>query len=206
MPTGYTLKLMEEGQTFEEYALTCARAFSACILLRDEPLDTPIPEFKPSDFYKKELAKSKAKLSKLKKMSRSERLKFGERAKQKTIAMHKKLFKRDKKENENLLKVEKKVKNWIPPTKDHEELANFMLEQIEISKHDLNFYKKEVAKIIFDNDFVFYKRALEAAKNSVLRYEEECKKELKRTEDRNRWVNDLRESLSQSTETSTSSE
>jgi hypothetical protein len=57
MPTGYTAKLMEEGQSFPEFAMRCARNFGALIMMRDESLDVPIPEqFEPSDYYRKKLS------------------------------------------------------------------------------------------------------------------------------------------------------
>ena len=47
MPSGYTEGVASGKVTeFKEYALLCARAFGACISLRDEPLSLEIPEFK----------------------------------------------------------------------------------------------------------------------------------------------------------------
>jgi hypothetical protein len=40
MPTGYTAGVADGTITeFREYALLCARAFGACIMLRDEPVE-----------------------------------------------------------------------------------------------------------------------------------------------------------------------
>jgi hypothetical protein len=36
MPTGYTEKLMEKGQTFQQFALLCARNFGALVMMRDD--------------------------------------------------------------------------------------------------------------------------------------------------------------------------
>ena len=55
MPTGYTAWI-EEGATFEEFILGCARAFGACISMRDEPLSKQIPEqFKESSYDKEKV-------------------------------------------------------------------------------------------------------------------------------------------------------
>ena len=43
MPTGYTAGILE-GETFEQYALQCAKAFGALVMMRDEPSDAPIPD------------------------------------------------------------------------------------------------------------------------------------------------------------------
>ena len=64
MPTGYTAGVATgEIKDFKTYALQCARAFGACIMLRDEPMSDEIPEFKPSDHYEKSLAKATADLA-----------------------------------------------------------------------------------------------------------------------------------------------
>lgn len=57
MPTGYTYPVAEEKvDTLAEFALQCARAFGACVTMRDEPSNKPIPEeFKPSLHYQKKL-------------------------------------------------------------------------------------------------------------------------------------------------------
>ena len=65
MPTGYTATLMEKGQDFPDFVLLCARAMGATIMLRDEPLDAPIPEFQPSDYSAKQLEESKEELARL---------------------------------------------------------------------------------------------------------------------------------------------
>lgn len=36
MPTGYTADI-KDGIDFKTYAMNCARAFGACVMLRDEP-------------------------------------------------------------------------------------------------------------------------------------------------------------------------
>ena len=59
MPTGYTSKIAD-GIGFKDFALSCARAFGACIEMRDDPSDKPIPnEFKPNDYHKKRMAAAK---------------------------------------------------------------------------------------------------------------------------------------------------
>lgn len=56
MPTGYTSPLYEGKEiSFEQFALRCARNFGALVMMREEPLDTPIPEkFNPCEYCKRE--------------------------------------------------------------------------------------------------------------------------------------------------------
>lgn len=53
MPTGYTVGIADgKITTFEQYAMTCARAFGALVMMRDDPFDAPIPEeIKVADYY-----------------------------------------------------------------------------------------------------------------------------------------------------------
>ena len=79
MPTGYTATLVEHGQTFPEFAMQCAKAFGACITLRDEPFDAPIPtKFKASTWHTKQQAKARALEKRLGAMNKEERLAFGQ--------------------------------------------------------------------------------------------------------------------------------
>lgn len=52
MPTGYTADI-KDGIDFKTYAMNCARAFGACVMLRDEPGGGErIPDaFEPSDLF-----------------------------------------------------------------------------------------------------------------------------------------------------------
>ena len=54
MPTGYTADI-KDGISFQTYALNCARAFGACVMLRDEP----------GDYHLKAMEKARNALAKL---------------------------------------------------------------------------------------------------------------------------------------------
>ena len=53
MPTGYTAAVQDGTiTTLDAFALRCARAFGACVSMRDDPTDAPIPErFEPNTAY-----------------------------------------------------------------------------------------------------------------------------------------------------------
>ena len=59
MPTGYTAIIEEKPDlTFREFALKCARGMGACIMQRDEGMDSLPRVDPPSDYHLK--AKEKA--------------------------------------------------------------------------------------------------------------------------------------------------
>ena len=78
MPTGYTAKLMENGQSFQEFVMFCARAMGVCVMMRDDSLDKPIPEkFEPSDYELKEMAKARTELDRLLSMTKKQAKAYG---------------------------------------------------------------------------------------------------------------------------------
>lgn len=72
MPTGYTADLTLDTP-FERFAMRCARAMGACVMMRDDPMDAPIPDkWEPDDYYRKRLEDAKAKLAAAEEMPKAE--------------------------------------------------------------------------------------------------------------------------------------
>lgn len=196
MPTSYTQKLMDKGQTFEEFTLTCARAFGACIMMREDDLDKPIPEFEPQNEYNtKELNKAKKLLEKFDVMSIDEQCEYGKKEKEKQIKKDQEWFDRESKENRRLLKMEEEVKRWTPPTPDHTGLKKFMLEQIKISKNNVRYIMAEIKRFGKISNQQYFNDIYDNVIDDIKYHNEEIEKEIKRTNDRNKWVKALKESL-----------
>jgi hypothetical protein len=64
MPTGYTAAI-KDGISFQQFAMACARAFGALVMMRDEPSSAPIPDFQPSNFHVEHLELARAELARL---------------------------------------------------------------------------------------------------------------------------------------------
>ncbi len=80
MPTGYTAAI-KDGITFKQFALTCARAMGALIMMRDEPSGAEIPAaFPPSTFHRDQLARLSDELGNLRAMTVAEIEKAAEAA------------------------------------------------------------------------------------------------------------------------------
>lgn len=71
MPTGYTADIAK-GISFERFALECARAFGATILMRDEPAGTEIPVFQPNTFHADQIEAAKRDIAKFEAMTDAE--------------------------------------------------------------------------------------------------------------------------------------
>lgn len=188
---------MEEGQSFQDFVMLCARAMVACVMMRDEPLDAPIPKFEPSDWHAKRIAEAKAEVAKLEAMDNAARIEFGESKKAADIKRNREWLAKEEAQNARLDEMRGKVSAWEPPTSDHEGLKRFMLEQIDISANSLNYIRESIAKAEAKAPVDYYAEAVAEAARSVTYHAEEDAKENARTDSRNEWVEKLRESLAE---------
>lgn len=196
MPTGYTAMIEEDGE-FEDFILGCAKAFGACVMMRDESSDTPIPEkFEESTYEKEQYEKAILELEKYEKMSLEEAEKKSEEEYNKSIKdseYH--LEKIDRKEDMYKTMLEK-VNLWNPPTPEHIGLKDFMIQQIDVSMDNgssKEYYSLE--DIIKYNGKQWLHEKIKMKKEDIEYYMKRWKEETKRNQDRNKWIKDLRESI-----------
>lgn len=195
MPTGYTAAIAK-GISFKTFILDCARAFGACVTLRDEPGGgEAIPdEFEPSTTYKDAAIKAQKEIDAIEAMTEDEidaaiEIEY-------TVALCK--YERQLRETADLknkyLVMINAVHKWEPPTDDHVELKTFMLDQIDKSvKLDCNI--SYLTKPIKLSPSAWKLSKVQKALENVIYYTKEHKKEIERTANRNEWIKALRESI-----------
>lgn len=194
--TGYTAKLVESGQSFPEFVITCARAMGACITMRDDDLDTPIPEkFEPSNYHVEALKRAQDELAQLEKMTDDERLELGEKRKVADIASYNKYLDEYRAQNARVREMIAKVSAWTPPTPDHVEFKKFMLEQLNVSIQDEKYYMNSIETAKNTSPMEYYEAQVHSATWGVNYHEKEMKGEEERVNNRNEWVSQLRASL-----------
>lgn len=134
MPTGYTADI-KDGIDFKTYAMNCARAFGACVTLRDEPGGGDrIPEaFEPSDYHLKAVEKARGELAALEAMTPAECERAAAKAWYDAETNRLMRLEDKRKQREAYEGMLAKVKAWAPPTSDHADLHEFMRKQIEQS-------------------------------------------------------------------------
>jgi len=196
MPTGYTLDLHDgKDITFEEFALKCARAFGALIDMRDEPIDTPTPEkLEPSDYHLKELEKAAKRFEEIKDWDDEKAQEEAERLYQEAL----------KKREESIKKIEQirkryedmllKVRQWKPPTPDHEGLKKFMIQQLEESI-EFDCFIPEMPQRLSGEEL--RKQQIEKILSDIEYHGKEYVEEVNRVYERNKWLLLLRKSLKQ---------
>ena len=201
MPTGFVNELITRKLDFPAFALVCSRGMGVCITMRDDSLDTPIPEeFKPSDYHLKAEKKAQVKLARLQKLVGAERVAWGARELKKAIKQTRQYAEDndDAKQREIYADMKAKVEAWKPPTKDHVPLKTFMLDQLDSSSrsdsHD-EFYLGEVRKLEAIKPLDYYRQELLKTKRDLVYHKKQYKEEVARVNQRNNWIKKLRESL-----------
>jgi hypothetical protein len=196
MPTGYTADVVDGKITkFSDFAMRCARAFGACITMRDEASDAPIPEkFEPSDYYSNKICDLMNELYALKEMTPEQveescNADYVEKLNSEQMHKEERVL-----ENARLSAMEQQVSLWHPPSSDHNGLKTFMLQQLDISKHDLAWHDV-YAKVEKTNPNDWLSERLKNVRHDIEYYSKEYEEECKKTEKRNLWIKQLRDSL-----------
>lgn len=197
MPTGYT-SAIKDGITFETFALQCARAFGALVMMRDDRLDAPIPdEFKPSDYYSNRIHEIANEITKVHGMTEAEA----------EVASNAECEARCERARDHIAEATilqrkyeemlQRVREWSPPTEEHTGLKDFMIQQI------LDSIKFDCSTDYFEDlrtaeplpGIRWRKEKLATLHKEAGHMEEENRKEIARCKERTTWVKDLQASL-----------
>lgn len=195
MPTGYTDKIYNGvPQTFEEFALDCARAFGTLVTLREER-NAEIPDaFEPSSYHQKQLDQALMDYEYAVYAADYE-------IEEKLNDQHSETLKRyaeGRVEKAELLArytaMLDQVKAWNAPTLDHVKYREFMIEQLEGSiKFDCSDYYDNDPELLSVEDF--RAEMLDQALWSLNYHWKMHNEEVARTRERNNWIQALRGSL-----------
>lgn len=196
MPTGYTAAIADDI-TFDEFVMGCARGMGALVMMRDEPMNAPIPErFEPSDYHTKKIAEANATVARLAGMTEAEAEQAASEAYEAAIAAQAAAILRNDTLREKYEAMLSKVKEWKSPSADHDGFKSFMVDQVTSSIDfdcDNRYYREQKQAKLTGSEW----RAQEEAKarKDIAYHEAENAKEIERTEARNAWLRQLRESL-----------
>lgn len=199
MPTGYTADITDKT-TLAEFTLRCARNFGALILMRDDPMDAPIPKFQPSEYHVKALEDAQSRLAAAKEMTAEQAAE--QVPKYNTDARTNRERQRTERDTlrGNYRRMIAMVEGWQPPTADHVNLKKFMLQQLKESiEWDCPDDGGEFSERCYPNfsgtlsDWIA--KAQSSAAHDVEYHAKELAEEVERTNQRNRWVKQLRDSL-----------
>jgi hypothetical protein len=196
MPTGYTSKLHDGNEiAFNEFMLTCARAFGATIAMRDDPMNKPIPErFESSTWYSTKLGQTRRELAEVKTWSVAEAATAAAIAYENEIEYWNRSRVEKEQRRHRYEDMLNQVRAWEPPTPDHQGLKDFCIEQLTTGiKYDCD--TSRLAHPLHQDGAEWRANRLASLTRDIDYYIKEGREESERTEIRNRWISALRESL-----------
>jgi len=194
MPSGYTANIYDgKDVSFKDFALSCARAFGACIHQRDDNAnDKPkLREKDNNDSY------HIRRLNEAKKWIKPTNAEFDAYVVKQTAYYNEQIDKQNKLKirYENMLK---QAKNWNPPSSEHEGLKRFMIEQLNNSMEfdcSFDYYEQELEKLKNLTYEEYVKDMRDSNKRDIKYHTEELKKDADRDDKANKWITDLYKSL-----------
>lgn len=184
MATGYTHDVAEGKVTdFKVFALRCARAFGACIMQRDDPMDDP---------PKKALERHQKELKELNALS----LDACEIQSDKDFESSMKDYRRQVKEiaekKERYQSMLQKVEAWKPPTSEHQGLKEFMIQQLADSLKFDDYTPTHPKRLTPEE---WRQQRQKQLSHSISYYADQVENEKARCSNRNQWIDDLVASL-----------
>lgn len=194
--TGYTHEMIQKDMDFPRFAMLCARAFGALILMRDDPMDAAVPEtIEPEPYHRTKIEEAKAKVSRLAAMSNDERIAFGEAKKRKGLEYCRASIAANNVTNAKLTAMLEKARAWEPPTPDHVRMKEFMVQQLTDSMERNTYHFERMDDLEAKAPVQLYAEAVKRAEESVAYHEKEWAEEVERAANRTAWVRALRASL-----------
>lgn len=194
MPTGYTADVVDGKVTeFRDFALQCARAFGALIMMRDEPFSAKIPDEIAQDtsYYDGRIADVEDTLAELQDMTDAEATAAAQAAYDKAVAYREEYLRKQIIEENRINAMLAKVHAWKPPTPDHAEMKSFMTQQLTISLP--GDYMPSVPPLL--DGPTWRGEEIKRAAKDLAYYRTELAKEIERANGRNGWLKALRGSL-----------
>lgn len=199
MPTGYTDGVGKgEVTEFRDYAMLCARAFGACILLRDEPLSSEIPDFEPSDYHVKALAEAEKSLEEFLAMNEAQRRQIHASEHAENVATADKRIAEIEEQRWRYEAMLAKAKAFDSPSPEHDNYAKFLVTQLtESISFDCgtSYYEELKQPVEFEK---WHTEKIKKLRWDVEYHRKGHREEVERTESRNKWVRQLKDALANS--------
>jgi rRNA maturation protein Nop10 len=196
MPTGYT-DIIDKGATFKDFALRCARGIDVLYFLRDVGFGSELPsEFSPDDYHEKALEKARRELDEAKSLAIEAASALAQQEFEKDVQHQQEAISHSIALHQKYAEMRDKVEAWTPPTKLHNGLKTFMLQQLDESlEHDdmVDFYRNHPPKRKSAEQYI--EQRVKLALRDVAYHESEYAKEKSRMALASLWVAQLRESI-----------
>lgn len=197
MPTGYTSDVANgEMADVEDFILTCARAFGATIMQRDEPASERPKLVEPhTDYHDKALKNARDLLDRARGWTDEQADRLAADAYTSGMARWKESQAEKEATRARYETMAEKVRQWEPPTPDHVGLKDFMLKQLQESIEFDCGGDRYWGMPLTQSGESFRRNAIAGAERDITYHTEEREKEIARAADRNSWIQALYDSL-----------
>lgn len=194
MPTGYTAGVQDGTiKTFREFALRCARAMGACITQREDAWDVLPKEAIVSDHHLLAGAAASDELAAFTALSAYDMSVKCGAVYDIVMRQYAENKERAAEQKARYVAMLVQVRAWQPPTKDHEGLKAFMVEQLESSiKWDCGGCDVKPERVPVG---VWRDEKVRQLTADVAYHAKKHAEEVERVAARNRWIRDLYESV-----------
>lgn len=195
MPTGYTADVADgKVSDFPAFALRCARNFGALIMMRDDPMDAPIPdEFNGGSYHEEALDRARQGLAELADITDEQCQSRADSEYADALLANAKTRAKYAEQRARYEAMLANVRAWVPPTKDHVGLKDFMIQQLEESIRFDCSYEPSEPKHLTGAEWKD-ERAIRLACD-IEYHTTERAKDRHRNNERTAWVRDLKASL-----------
>jgi len=201
MPTAFT-DYIERGEItkFSDFAKLCTRAFGAVIHMRDESLDTPYIKREVDSYYKERVSDVENKIKTLKD-NPSEVYESYKKALSEDINLYKDEINERNSRKKIVASLIKEANEWIPPTKEHENFKNFVLEQLKYAQTDVDTFYYETTIIDWQKELdtltleKFVEERTSELNENLINAIDDLEQQQKSCDESNQWVEELFKSL-----------
>lgn len=166
MATGYTQAILD-GATFEQFAMGCARAFGANIMMRDEHPSTPIKPYEVDPYHIEQVAEAQRRVDAAATMTLREAGIAAQTEYEEALERREECLADRRRSRAKYEAMLAEVKAWEPPTPDHAKLKKYMEEQIldsikwDCSEDGYPLPKKKTGAQWLDEEMFEAQRSLE---------------------------------------------
>jgi len=197
MPTGYTAAVCEGEQSFTDFAISCAKAFGACLEQREDPLTTLPKPIAVSDYRTTSLANAIKELEHLRSLTLEQQLALSKKHSKDNVIHYKEQIAKKKIVRARIKKKLAETRAWKVP-KSIRHVKEFMIKQLlETLDHDgdVSYYVGALAEVKTAGPNDYYITALDCAEKSVEYNQKALAEESNRVNEQHQWIVDFYSSL-----------
>jgi len=193
MPTGYTSKLYDgKDQSVRDFILTCARAFGATIMQRDDDPNDP-PKLREASTHEAEMAaKYSTELAEVQAWTNGEADEAAAANYAKEFAAWQESQVKSQALRARYLGMLTKIERWTAPTPEHVGLKKFMVEQL---RESIKFDCDDRPAPIGMTGHEYRAERITFLTRMAASYEKYAREETERVDSANSWIAALYESL-----------